>query len=104
MMLGRVIGEVWATRKHPRLDGAKLLLVASLARHEGALRPTGEVVVARDNLGAVTGHLVAVTWGSGARRVFAPQDNRHILADAAITRIIDGYTHLDETFSEEGEY
>ena len=102
MMLGRVIGEVWATRKHPRLENSKLLLVAGLRRAGETLQPTGEVIVARDSLGATVGHLVAVTWGSGARRVFAPQDNRHILADAAISRIIDRYTYLDEMFDEQG--
>lgn len=102
MMLGRVLGEVWATRKHPRLDGARLLLVAALQRVGDQLVPTGEVVVARDSIGAQSGHLVVVTWGSGARRVFAPQDNRHILADAAVCRIIDSYTHLDEIFNEQG--
>lgn len=102
MMLGRVIGEVWASQKHPRLHGAKLLLVAALKRQDEALLPTGEVVVARDTLGAGAGHLVAVTWGSGARRVMQPQNNRDVLADAAIVRILDGHTHLDEMFSEEG--
>lgn len=102
MMLGRVIGEVWATRKHARLEGAKLVLVAALQRNHDSLTTTGEVVVVRDNLGAAEGHLVAVTWGSGARRVFGPPNNRDLLADAAIVRIIDGRTHLDEVFSEEG--
>jgi len=102
MMLGRVIGEVWATRKHPRLEGAKLLLIAGLQRMGDKLVPTGEVVVARDSLGAQVDHLVVVTWGSGARRVFAPQDNRHILADAAVCRIIDSHTYLDEIFNEQG--
>lgn len=35
MMLGRVIGEVWATKKHARFEGNKLLLVAQLGSGDG---------------------------------------------------------------------
>jgi len=57
-----------------------------------SFEPTGEVVVALDTIGAAKGHLVVVTWGSGARAVFQAPDNRDILADAAVARIIDAYT------------
>jgi hypothetical protein len=35
---------------------------------------------------------VAVAWGSGARAVLAPPDNRSVLADAAVARIVDAVT------------
>ncbi len=89
MMLGRVIGEVWATRKHPQFESRKAMLVAALAQEGEKLKPTGEIVVALDEIGAQPGHIVTVSWGSGARAVFAPPDNRTILADAAISRIVD---------------
>ncbi len=95
MILGRIIGEVWATQKHERLEGAKAMLVARLRRDGARLVPTGEVVVALDDIGAQTGHIVTVSWGSGARAVFAPPDNRNVLVDAAISRIVDGYS-VDE--------
>ena len=99
MMLGRVIGEVWATRKSPRFEGRKVLLVARLRKAgDGTLEPAGSVVVALDTIGAQVGHTVAVTWGSGARAVFQPPDNRSVLADAAIARIVDAVTlGSDET-------
>ena len=111
MMLGRVIGEVWATKKHERLGGRKLLLVAQLRGEAGigngianvhgegelrldggegeALATTGKVIVALDTIGAQTGHIVTVSWGSGARAVVKAPDNRWVLADAAISRIVD---------------
>jgi len=93
MMLGRVIGEVWATRRNPRFDNRKVLLVAPLERgDDGKLAPTGSVVVALDTVGADIGHTVAVAWGSGARAVFQPPDNRWVLADAAVARIVDAVT------------
>lgn len=112
MMLGRVIGEVWATRKNPRFENRKVMLVAELeapasqassrppaARsgaagtspegEEGQWGTTGRVVVALDTIGARVGHVVTVAWGSGARAVFQAPDNRWVLADAAVARIVD---------------
>jgi len=89
MILGRVIGEVWATRKHPRFEGRKVLLVAELLRRDDGHAPTGRVVVATDRIGAQIGHTVTVSWGSGARAVYQEPDNRDVLVDAAINRIVD---------------
>jgi microcompartment protein CcmK/EutM len=89
MILGRVIGEVWATRKNPRFENRKALLVAALQKDGAGRTPTGEVVVALDSIGARIGNTVTVTWGSGARAVFQKPDNTLVLAEAAIARIID---------------
>lgn len=89
MILGKVIGEVWATQKNPRFDGTKVLLVAVQQRDGDSIAPTGEVVAALDRIGARAGNTVTVSWGSGARAVFQPPDNRWVLADAAISRIVD---------------
>ncbi len=82
MMRGRVIGEVWASRKVAPLGGQKLLLVAG----DG-----GRLVVAADVLDARRGDHVLVSWGSGARNVLSPgSDNRDELCDAAISLVIEG--------------
>jgi ethanolamine utilization protein EutN len=82
MIRARVVGEVWATRKAPGLDGRRLLLCA---------QPSGRVIVAMDTLDARSGQEVLVSLGSGGRNVLAPgPDNRHILCDAAISLLIDG--------------
>ena len=83
MIRGRVIGEVWATRKAPGLAGRRLLLVGV----EGEDR----ALVAIDTLDAREGETVMVSVGSGARNVLAPGPaNRDVLCDAAISLIVDG--------------
>ncbi len=83
MIRGRVIGEVWATRKAPGLDGRRLLIVGV----DGQDR----AMVAIDTLDAREGEAVMVSVGSGARNVLEPgPDNRELLCDAAISLIVDG--------------
>lgn len=89
MILGTVIGEVWATRKSPAFESRKVMLVAVLDKGDDGFAPSGEVIVALDTIGASPGARVTVSWGSGARAVLQPPDNRDILADAAISRIVD---------------
>ena len=88
MMRGTVIGQLWAARHAPGLDGQKLLLVAA---RDAAGRATGRVVVAIDVLDTRTGEDVTVAFGSGARNVLRPgPDNRDLLCDAAIATIVEG--------------
>ena len=83
MLRGKVLGEVWATRKAPGLEGRRLLIVGV----DGADR----AMVAIDTLDAREGEDVMVSVGSGARNVLQPgPDNRSVLCDAAISLIIDG--------------
>jgi microcompartment protein CcmK/EutM len=88
MMRGTIIGQVWAARHAPGLDGQKLLLVAA---RDAAGRATGRLVVATDVLDARGGEDVTVAFGSGARNVLKPgPDNRDLLCDAAIATIVEG--------------
>lgn len=83
MIRGHVVGEVWATRKAPGLEGRRLLIVGV----DGEDR----AIVAIDTLDAREGQAVLVAPGSGARNVLEPgPDNRHVLADAAVALIVDG--------------
>jgi ethanolamine utilization protein EutN len=52
MLLGRVIGNVVCTIKHPALDGRKLLIVQPLDRHG---EEKGRPLVAIDSVGAGAG-------------------------------------------------
>ena len=63
MIICRVIGHVWATKKEPRLEGLKLMVV----QEEGNQRKTH---VAADVVGAGVGEQVLVVSGSTARSVF----------------------------------
>ncbi len=76
MVIGRVVGSVWATKKLPQLTGQALLLVAP----EGHQGPT---LVCCDRVGAGEGERVLVSRGSAARQdLDAP-------VDAAIVAILD---------------
>lgn len=83
MILGRVIGTVWATRKDEGLVGAKILIVqpVDLAYvHEPGF------VVAVDSVGAGVGEIVLVAQGSSARQTTLTH-NRPI--DAVVMAIVD---------------
>lgn len=81
MMICRVIGHVWATKKEDRLEGLKLMVVQE---EDGPARK--KTYVAADVVGAGIGEQVLVVSGSTARNVFGG-DN--VPADMAIVGIID---------------
>lgn len=102
MLRARVIGEVWATKKCPGLQGHKLRIVAPVQIGDdptnGNCRvPSGQVVVAMDLLDSRIGEDVVVAFGSGARNALRPgaSDNYDLLVDAALVQI------TDQCFSEE---
>ncbi len=71
MLVGRVVGNVWATQKDPSLEGVRMLLVQPLALGE---RASDEIVVAADPIGAGPGETVLVAFGRAARTVLGTQD------------------------------
>ncbi len=83
MLLGRVIGEVWATIKDDKLEGARFLIVQQV---DPQYRPQGGIVVAVDSLSAGPGEIVLVAQGSSARQTKATQSRP---VDAVIMAIID---------------
>src|SRR6185312_4350666 len=83
MQLARVIGTVVATRKDPRLEGYKLL-VLRLQNPSGG--DESSYLVAVDTVGAGVGERVLVVQGSSARMARDSQDRP---IDAAIVGIID---------------
>lgn len=83
MNLGRVVGTVVASRKDPKLEGSKLLVVEST---DTAGKPKGSRVVAVDSVGAGVGELVLYASGSSARQTEATKDRP---VDAVIMAIVD---------------
>ncbi|MHB8735376.1 MAG: EutN/CcmL family microcompartment protein [Terriglobales bacterium] len=83
MILARVIGTVVATRKDPRLEGTKLLVVRSISP-EG--KNEAGYLVAVDTVGAGVSDRVLVVQGSSAR--MAPECKERPV-DAAIVGIVD---------------
>ncbi|MFH5835176.1 EutN/CcmL family microcompartment protein [Proteiniclasticum sp. C24MP] len=91
MQTARVVGNVWATRKEPSLNGLKLLIVEPYDPNTGE---KSKAIVAADAVGAGIGELVIVVSGSTARKALKRDD---IAVDATIVGIID------EVEVEEGE-
>ena len=87
MKIGRVINNIWATRKDEGLIGVKLLIVQLL--DQPGLKE-GSIIVAGDIICAVIGEKVLVTEGSSARQMDG------LIAsplDAIIVGIIDEEKH-----------
>ncbi|HMS16988.1 MAG TPA: EutN/CcmL family microcompartment protein [Planctomycetota bacterium] len=85
MMLGRVVGTVWATRCDPTLEGLKLMMVRG-SRPDGTLLDA--LVVAVDAVGAGPGEMVLVAQGSSGRQTEVTRDRP---VDAVIMAIVDGF-------------
>ena len=89
MTLGRVVGTIVATRKDPRLEGCKLLIVKPVT-------PDGKdeagYLVAIDSVGAGFRELVITVAGSSARMADGCKDKP---VDCVIVGIVDGVS-VDE--------
>lgn len=84
MILGRVIGEVWATRQHPAYEGQKLLIV----RPRLWYAPSHEVghLVAIDTVNAGVGDEVLVCMGAPARQALG---SANLPVEAVICAVVD---------------
>jgi len=83
LILGKVIGTVWATRKDENLTGMKFLIV----RHVDLdYRLKDQYVVAVDSVGAGVGEVVLVASGSSARQTEVTKNKP---VDAVIMAIVD---------------
>ncbi|MHC5212756.1 MAG: EutN/CcmL family microcompartment protein [Planctomycetota bacterium] len=90
MFTGKVLGEVWATRCHPTLEGFKLLLVEP---YEAAERVGGKkqgLVVAADAVDAGVGDEVIVAYGRAGRT--ALERGHDIAVEAAVVAVVDDHT------------
>ena len=65
MLLGKVVGTVVATKKEPKIEGLKLLVLEIL---DVQGKPNKNYVVAMDSVGAGVGEVVLYAAGSSARQ------------------------------------
>ena len=84
MMIGTVVGNVWATKKDATLTGLRFLVVQPFT--QGA-QESAETIVAVDPLGAGVGERVLVVFGRAARHVIGR--GHDIGFQAAVAAIID---------------
>ena len=83
MIIGKVVGNVWATRKEESLHGLKLLIIKPIDYYS---YKEEETLVAADIVGAGIGEVVLIVKGSSASKALFNKDSP---VDAAIVGIID---------------
>ncbi len=88
MIIGKVTGNIVATRKNEKLSGSKLMVVEIFQ----SMSCGSSKIVAIDNVGAGIGEVVMVAQGSAAR-IGCNQDNSPV--DAAIVGIVDNGSELE---------
>lgn len=77
MLIGRVTGSIWSTRKDEKLNGIKLMVVE--------LEGDNSQMVAADYIGAGEGDRVLIVTGGASRKTLGD----HLPIDASIIGIID---------------
>lgn len=85
MLLARVAGTVVASRKEPRLEGLKFLVLEQLDVDN---KPSGGYVVAADAVGAGVGEVVMYASGSSARQTEYTFERP---CDAVVMAIVDSW-------------
>ncbi len=84
MLLARVTGTVVSTRKEPKIEGIKFLLLEKL--DPATMEGKEDFVVAMDTVGAGLGEVVFYVAGSSARMTAVTEGKP---SDASITAIVD---------------
>lgn len=84
MIIGKVIGNIWATRKEEKLAGLKLLIVQPINIVDDSNYKVP--IVAADIIGAGIGETVIMVGGSSARGAAGSMD---IPVDATVVGIVD---------------
>jgi ethanolamine utilization protein EutN len=84
MLIGTVVGNVWATKKDPTLSGLRFLVIQPFTL-DG--KPSAETVIAVDPLGAGIGERVLVVFGRAARHAIGK--GHDVGFQTAVSAIID---------------
>ncbi len=92
MIIAKVIGNIWATRKEDRLLGFKLLIVKPINILDE--KEQKSPIVAADIIGAGVGETVIIVSGSSARSAVG---DMHIPVDATVVGIVDD-KEIDPSF------
>jgi ethanolamine utilization protein EutN len=83
LFLGKVIGNIWATKKHPSLNSFKLMIVQPL---NAEFEKTGDPIVAVDSVGSGPGEIIYYITASESV-IPLPVDMAPV--DASIVGIVD---------------
>ncbi|MAB78149.1 MAG: ethanolamine utilization protein EutN [Planctomycetes bacterium] len=85
MLVGTVIGRVWATRKEETLRGLRFLLVRPWRSDEA---DSAETIVAADPIGADIGEKVLIVFGRAARHAIGR--GHDVGFQTAVVGVVDG--------------
>ena len=83
MLLGKVIGSIWATRKYDTVKGYKLMLVQPI---NGDLEKLGDPIISVDTVGAGPGEIV---YYATSYEAVISMDVDMAPVDASIVGIVD---------------
>jgi ethanolamine utilization protein EutN len=83
MIIGKVVGSVWSTRKEARIEGFKLLIVQEM---KATGMKTDHYHIAADLVDAGINDVVLLVRGSSARQT---EDTKDKPLDAIIVGVID---------------
>jgi ethanolamine utilization protein EutN len=97
MLIGTVVGQVWATRKETTLSGLRLLIVRPWLTGD---QQTAETLVAVDTIGADAGERVLVVFGRAARHAIGK--GQDVGFQTAIVGIVDDLNLDAEAAGERG--
>lgn len=90
MLLGRIIGTVWATQKDPSIEGMKMLVVREVDLN---YKPKEKFLIALDTVQAGVGEVVLIATGSSARQT-AQTKNKPV--DAVVMAVVENLSVRDE--------
>ncbi len=91
MLLAKVVGNVWSTKKKDAISSLRLLFIQPLGKD---LKPDGQVLIAVDEVGAGFDELVIVTQGAPAMQAFDKE--KLIPVDAVVVGIVDNLEVADD--------
>lgn len=84
MVLAKVVGTVVSTRKEPKIEGIKFLLIEKIDPQ--TMKGKKDFLVAMDSVGAGIGEIVFYVSGSSSRMTEVTEGKP---SDATITAIVD---------------
>lgn len=92
MLIAKVVGNIWSTKKIDQISSLRLLLIEPV---DSDLKKAGNLLVAVDEVGAGFGELVIVTQGAPAMRAFDRENP--VPVDAVVIGIVDNTDMIEET-------
>jgi len=98
MLLAKVVGTVVSTRKDPKVEGLKLLVLRQV---DPETLKEGAYVVANDSVGTGVGEYVLYASGSSARQTEVTKDRP---CDAVVMAIVDSWEIAGKEHFRKHEY